>query len=56
MLLLYLLFRKHTKDADVTKISRDVDEAKEAQDKANNDLKSASRDRNTNKDRIHEVN
>lgn len=56
MLLLCLVFREQTTDADVTEISRDIAEAKEAQDKANNDLQSVSRDSNTNEDQIQEVN
>lgn len=48
-------FRNRTKDIDVTEISRDIYDAETAQDKANNDLETASRDGDTTKERIREV-
>lgn len=42
--LLFLLCREQTKNIDVTEISRDIYEAEKAQDKANDDLETASRD------------
>lgn len=56
MLLLDSLLSKWTKDADMMNLSRDIEEAKEAQDKAIDGVKSASRDGDTNKKQVHKVN
>uniref|UniRef100_A0A8D3E5Z7 Laminin subunit beta-1-like n=1 Tax=Scophthalmus maximus TaxID=52904 RepID=A0A8D3E5Z7_SCOMX len=45
-----------TKQTDVTEIRRDIYDAEKAQDKANNDLETASRDRDMTKDQIQDVN
>ncbi|XP_067447150.1 laminin subunit beta-4 [Thunnus thynnus] len=47
--------KEQTKDIDMTKISRDIYEAEEAQDKANDDLETASRDSDTAKDRMRKI-
>lgn len=52
----FLVCRERTKNIDVTEISRDIYEAEEAQDKANDDLERASLDENTIRDHVQDVN
>ncbi|XP_058502469.1 laminin subunit beta-4 isoform X2 [Solea solea] len=47
--------KENTKDIDVTDIRRDIYDAETAQDKANDDLDTASRDRHSTKDRIQHI-
>ena len=49
------VFRERTKNIDVTEITRNIYEAEKAQDKANDDLEAASRDRDTTRDRVQDV-
>ncbi|XP_034391852.1 laminin subunit beta-4 isoform X2 [Cyclopterus lumpus] len=48
--------KERTKNIDVTKISRDIYGAEKAQDKANNDLDTGSRDKDMAKDQIKDMN
>lgn len=50
-----MLFREQTKNIDMNKISRDIYEAEKAQSKANDDLETASGDKDMAKDRLREV-
>ncbi|KAG7468897.1 laminin subunit beta-4-like [Solea senegalensis] len=47
--------KENTKDIDVTDIRRDIYDAETAQDKANDDLDTASRDRHSTKDQIQHI-
>ncbi|KAI3370558.1 hypothetical protein L3Q82_007070 [Scortum barcoo] len=47
--------KERTKSTDVTEISRDIYEAEKVQNKANDDLETASRDRDPTRDRVQDI-
>ncbi|GLD71224.1 laminin subunit beta-4-like isoform X1 [Lates japonicus] len=47
--------KERSKDIDVTQINRDIYESEKAQNKANDDLEAASRDRDMTKDRLPDI-